>query len=132
MEIVQMAQILVSAPNPTGEAFIRQLRGHQLPFTALVNNKTEKSRLEEMGVKQFLLVDTTDERTWTILEFPVSKVFLFESSLNLVCRYIQLCKAWTEGPIYVITHSINPRTVYKGLGASYVIYSNSQDVSFLL
>jgi hypothetical protein len=128
----QQDYILVSAPNKIGEAFIRQLIIHRLPFIAIANHKGEQARLEELGVNHFILVDTSDEKTWTIPEFSVGKVFLFESSLNLSCRYIRICKSWTSEPIYVITRSYNPRLIYKGLGASYVIYTNNDEVSFLI
>lgn len=124
--------ILVAASNKTGEAFIRKLMLQKLPFAALVNSKSEAARLEEIGVKHFILVDTTEERTWVMPELPVGKVYLFESSLNLCCRYIRVCHMWTSEPIYVITHSVNPRLIYRALGASFVIHTNSHDVSFLL
>lgn len=124
--------ILVSAPNKTGEAFIRQLISHRLPFVAIMNNKVEQDRLKKLGVKNIIMVDTSAQNTWLIPDVPVGKVFLFERSLNLICRYIQISSTWTSQPIYVITHSSNPRLVYKGLGASYVIHTNSDDVSFLI
>ncbi|MFH5181396.1 hypothetical protein ACHHV8_01375 [Paenibacillus sp. TAB 01] len=123
---------LVSAPNPTGEAFIRQLLFHQLPFAVMVNNKKEQSRLAKLGVKHFLLVDTTEQLNWTAPAFQVGRVFLFENSFNLCCRYIQMCRRWTANPIYVITHTNHPRLVYRGLGANYVIHSNSDEIPFLL
>ncbi|MDF2713415.1 MAG: hypothetical protein K0R28_340 [Paenibacillus sp.] len=128
----QQEVILVSAPNKAGEAFIRQLMIHGLPFAVIANNKREKQRLEEIGVRKIIMVDTTEETRWTIPEYSTGKAFLFETSLNLSCRYIQLCKNWTSKPIYVITHSGNSRLIYKGLGANYVIHTNSDDVSFLV
>jgi hypothetical protein len=128
----QQQVILVSAPNKAGEAFIRGLMANRLPFAAIANNRAEHKRLEDLGVKSIILMDTTQENTWLVPDFPIGKVFLFETSLNLSCRYIRVCRTWTSKPIYVITRSANPRLIYKGLGASYVIYTNGDDVSFLL
>lgn len=124
--------LLVSAPNKMGEAFIRQLLAHQLPFAAIVNNKREEERMAELGVKHFLFVDTADPLHWEVPLFPVGKVFLFESSFNLCCRYIQMCRRWTAHPIYVMTCTNHPRLVYRGLGASYVIHSNGDEIPFLI
>ncbi|MFC4306736.1 hypothetical protein [Cohnella boryungensis] len=124
--------ILVSAPNKIGEQFIKALQIKDIPYAAIANHQAERSRLEVLGVKSIIMVDTVLRQTWTIPDLPVGKVFLFERSLPLICRYLQICRSWTGKPIYVITGSDNPRLVYKGLGANYVIHSRSDDVSFLL
>jgi hypothetical protein len=132
MEMNQQDLILVSAPNRAGEGFIRLLMKQGLPCAAIANNKGEKQRLIELGVKHILMVDTIEKNDWIIPKFPIGKVYIFERSLNLCCRYIQMCRTWTSRPIYVITHTSNPRLVYNGLGASYVIHTTSEDVSFLV
>lgn len=124
--------IVVSAPNKAGEQFIKTLKFKGVPFAAITNNETEKSRLEHLGVSDLITVDTTERERWIIPELPIGKVFLFERSLPLCCKYIQICRSWTGKPIYVITESSNSRLIYKGLGANYVIHSSSDDVSFLL
>lgn len=124
--------IIVSAPTKAGEEFIRQLDRNNIPFAAIVNNRAEQERLSKLGVKNMIMIDTTDEQTWIIPEFSVSKVFLFESSLNLCCRYLRICRTWTSDPVYVITHSSNPRLIYKGLGATIVLHTNNNNVSFLI
>ncbi|MDH6671381.1 hypothetical protein M2277_002031 [Paenibacillus sp. LBL] len=124
--------ILVSAPNKAGEEFIRQLMYKHISFAAIANNRAEQERMMELGCKDIILIDTRDESTWIIPEFPVSKVFLFESSLNLCCRYLRICRTWTTKSIYVITHSNNPRLIYKGLGADVVLHTNHHQVSFLI
>lgn len=124
--------ILVSAPNKAGEEFIRQLIFKRISFVAIANNRVEQERLHELGCTNMILIDTRDEQTWIIPEFPVSKVFLFESSLNLCCRYLRICRTWTTESIYVITHSSNPRLIYKGLGADVVLHTNHRQVSFLI
>jgi hypothetical protein len=131
-EMEQQEMILVSAPNKTGEGFIRQLMKQGLRVAAIANNRGEKQRLVDIGVKNILMVDTIEHSNWLIPEFSIGKVFIFELSLNLCCRYIQMCRKWTSQPIYVITHTSNPRLVYKGLGAAYVIHTTSEDVSFLI
>lgn len=125
-------RILVTAPNKTGECFIRELIQRRLPFAAIANNGKEKQRLEELGVNTILTLDTNDEGTWIAPDFPVGKVYIFESSLNLSCRYIRICKTWTSEPIYVVIHCGHPRLIYKALGARYVIYLKNEDVSLLI
>lgn len=129
--MIEPEYILVSAPNHTGEGFIRHLIAQGFPVAAIVNNSEEKRRMELLGVKRILMVDTKDINTWTVPDFSVGKVFLFERSFTLCCRYIQLCRKWTSKPIYVITHTNNPRMIYKAVGANYIIYTTSSEVSFL-
>lgn len=124
--------ILVSAPNKAGEEFIRQLIYMDISFAAIANNRVEQERLQELGCTNMIVIDTRDEQTWIIPQFPVSKVYLFESSLNLCCRYLRICRTWTTESIYVITHSSNPRLIYKGLGADVVLHTNHHQVSFLI
>ncbi|WP_106769724.1 hypothetical protein [Paenibacillus faecalis] len=124
--------IVVSAPNKLGEAFILHLISNQIPFAALVNNRSEQDRLSKIGAKNNIVIDTANEQTWIIPEFSVSKVYLFESSLTLCCRYLQICRTWTSDSIYVITNSHNPRLIYKSLGATIVLHTNHHHVSFLI
>ncbi|KKO53936.1 hypothetical protein [Paenibacillus sp. DMB20] len=124
--------VVVSAPTKAGEEFILQLIRNDIPFAAIANNRAERERLCRIGAKHIIMLDTADEQTWIIPEFSVSKVFLFESSLNLCCRYLRICRTWTSDPIYVVTHSSNPRLIYKGLGATFVLHTNNNNVSFLL
>ncbi|RKN78246.1 hypothetical protein [Paenibacillus ginsengarvi] len=124
--------ILVSAPNKAGERFIRGLQQIGQPVAGLANSIREQERLKELGVKTIAVVDTANENTWVIPDFPVGSVYLFESSLNLSCRYIRVCRSWTAKSIYVITGSGNPRLIYKVLGADYVVHTTTDKVSFLL
>jgi hypothetical protein len=124
--------ILVSAPTQAGKSFIRMLQMKRIPFAAITNNESEKKQLEQLGVSHVLMVDTTDNKSWVIPELEIGKVFMFEHSLTLCCRYIQICRAWTSKPIYVITQSGNARLIYKGIGANFVIHSHGENLSFLL
>jgi len=124
--------ILVSAPSQAGLAFIRLLLLQRIPFAAIVNNKRELEILHEIGVKNIILIDTTQEQTWHIPDYPIGNIYLFEKSFTLCCRYLRICRTWTSKPVYVITQSCNPRIVYKGLGADYVIHTNGDEVSFLI
>ncbi|WP_189020015.1 hypothetical protein [Paenibacillus marchantiophytorum] len=126
---------LIAAPTKAGENFMKQAKLLGLPYIAVTNNKLERLRFLELGVQQVIQVDTTEAGSSNLSDlpdYPVGKVIIFEESLPLCCRYIGLCRGWTSGPIYVITQSLNPRLVYKGLGADYVIYSKNGDVKFLL
>ncbi|MBD2870238.1 hypothetical protein [Paenibacillus arenilitoris] len=125
-------RILVSAPNRAGENFIRTLRAKQLPFAALVSSSRQQKSMESLGVKPIIYVDTTKHDSWIIPDYPIGKVFIFEDSLPLCCRYIQICRGWTSKAMYVISHRGNPRMVYRGLGANHVVFANSEDVSYLI
>ncbi|MCY9669919.1 hypothetical protein M5X11_34265 [Paenibacillus alginolyticus] len=83
-------------------------------------------------MKQIIQVNTSEPGLSIIPDYPIGNVILFEESLPLCCRYIQICRGLTSRPIYVITQSVNPRLIYKGLGADYVIYSKKGDAKFLL
>lgn len=124
--------VLVSAPNIAGERFMKLLKQKQIPFAAIVNNALEYERIAALGAEHIIVVNTSKEDSWLIPEVGVGKVYLFEKSLNLCCRYVQICRSWTSKPVYVITGSFNPRNVYKGLGVDYVIHSHAQDYAFLI
>ncbi|MGO4496729.1 hypothetical protein AB4114_12590 [Paenibacillus sp. 2RAB27] len=124
--------LLIAAPTKAGEAFMKQTKLVGLPFVALTNNKMERVKLESQGVKQIIQVDTMDPGASIIPDYPIGHIVLFEESLPLSCRYIQICRSGTSKSMYVITQSVNPRLIYKGLGADYVIYSKNGDVKFLL
>jgi hypothetical protein len=124
--------VLISAPNIAGERFMKLLKQRAIPFAAIVNNISEYERIAAIGAEHIIVVNTTKEESWLIPEVGVGKVFLFEKSLNLCCRYVQICRSWTSKPIYVITGSHNPRNVYKGLGVDYVVHSSAQDYAFLI
>ncbi|MFC5704282.1 hypothetical protein ACFPVX_23580 [Cohnella faecalis] len=124
--------VLVSAPNIAGESFLKLLQRKSIPYAVIVNNKTEYERIAELGAPNIIVVNTTKENSWVVPEASIGKVYLFEKSLNLCCRYIQICRSWTRKPIYVVTGSHNPRLVYKGLGADYVIHSEGPDFTFLI
>ncbi|WP_370452297.1 hypothetical protein [Cohnella sp. AR92] len=124
--------VLISAPNAAGEQFAMLLRARNIPFAAIANNRAECSRLSAIGAAELIRVDTAERKTWIVPPFGIGKAFLFERSLNLACRYLQICRSWTTQPIYLITESSNPRHIYKALGADYVIHSRSLDLSFLI
>ncbi|MBB6733722.1 hypothetical protein [Cohnella zeiphila] len=124
--------MLISPATLAGERFAAALRKRELPFAALTNNETERTRWEQDGIAPIIKVDTTNRANSRIPELPIGKVFLFERSLTLTCRYLQICRPWTGRPIYVVTSGGNARLIYKGLGADYVVHTNGDDVSFLI
>jgi hypothetical protein len=130
--MVNREVVLISAPNIAGERFMKLLKQREIPFAAIVNNISEYERIAALGAEHIIVVNTTKEESWLIPEVGVGKVFLFEKSLNLCCRYVQICRSWTTKPIYVITESHNPRNVYKGLGVDYVVHSCAQNLAFLI
>lgn len=122
--------ILVAAPNKAGMNFTLLLLAKGRNVAVLVNNKTEEQQARKVGA-QVIRVKTDDEKTWLVPKFPIDRAFIFETSLTLTCRYLQLCRKWTEGPILVITPQHNPRRIYRGLGADYIIHSATGEVGFL-
>jgi len=124
--------ILVAAPTKASEQFIYYLKFKGLPFAAVTNNKQEEEHLAKLGVEHIIVLDTAEHETWIIPEYRIGKIFLFENSLSLCCRYLQITRKWTSKPVYVITERETARLIYKGLGADHVIYSKTGHVSFLL
>ncbi|WP_211746070.1 hypothetical protein [Paenibacillus sp. Marseille-Q4541] len=131
MELMQ-EKIIVSAGNPAGIHFIQSLLSREIPFAVLISRKNEQEEMNSIGVPLCVEVDLISKDSWIIPEFNVGRVFLFEDSLPLCCRYIQICRSWTGSPIYVISQRGKPRLIYRGLGADHVIHSHSDDLSFLL
>jgi len=126
------ASILVVAPRNTGEPLLRYLKYKYLPFIVMTNNKQEEQHLRRLGVEHILMVDTVEHETWAVPETPIGKVFMFEKSLPLCCRYLQIVRNWTAQPIYVISERPSVRHIYKGLGADHVIYSRNGQIAFLV
>lgn len=124
--------MLVAGMNEAAQTFIRLLQYKGIPFAVLTNNKQEQKQFENNGVATVIRVDTSEQASWDVPEIAIGNVFVFESSLALSCRYLQCCSLWTTKPIYVITPHLNPRAIYKGLGAKYVIYSQAAEHGFLL
>ncbi|WP_438435365.1 hypothetical protein [Gorillibacterium sp. sgz500922] len=125
-------RVIVSAPGPAGEQFIRMLKYKKIPFAVLINHPDQKERLAKLGVQDFVQVDTKVTDLAAVAGDPPRMVVLFEDSLNLTCRYLKLCSTWTEGPVYVISQNSIPRPIYRCLGAKSVIYSRSGEVTYLL
>ncbi|MDQ6421720.1 hypothetical protein RB620_20035 [Paenibacillus sp. LHD-117] len=124
--------VLVSAPNLVGEQFVKSLQLKRVPYAAIVNNNQEYDRMRSLGVENIITVNTIDDDTWVMPDIRIGRVYLFEKSMNLCCRYILICRKWTVKPIYVVTESIKPKLMYRGLGANYVLYTSGQDTSFLI
>lgn len=123
---------LVTAPDALAVNFIKTLQIQKIPFALMVNNTRDYEEALKRGVERIIQVNTTKRRNWKFPEFPIGSVYIFEESLTLSCRYLQICRSWTSKPIYVITHHQHPNAIYKQIGANYVIYTHGKDVSFLL
>ncbi|MBB3111593.1 hypothetical protein FHS18_003661 [Paenibacillus phyllosphaerae] len=123
---------LVTVTNKKGKDFLSVLHARGLPCAVLTNSKQEKLELEAMGETNIVLVDTGDRSSWGPPEIPIGKVFIFEESLPLTCRYLQAVKSWTHEPVYVVTGCGMIRNMYKELGAAYIIHSRNADVTFLI
>ncbi|WP_068777022.1 hypothetical protein [Paenibacillus sp. FJAT-26967] len=123
---------LVAAPCVIGENFVKLLHIYQRPFAVLVNNSVEKQRMKQLGAKHIIEVDTVHHEAWEVPELPIGDVYLFEDSLTLCCRYLQMVRSWTTGNIVVVKTNPTPRLIYKALGADHVVHTNKDQVSFLL
>ncbi|BFH64902.1 MULTISPECIES: hypothetical protein [Paenibacillus] len=124
--------IVVTAPNEAGRKFIKLLIYLKRPFAVLTNNLKEERALKKLGVSQIIRIHTNHTDEWAVPEQKVGRIFIFENSLNLTCRYLQICRPWTSRPIYVITRTGNSPGIYRGLGANHIIHSLNGEVGFLL
>lgn len=124
--------VLVSPATVAGEQFIQLLKVKKIPFAVIVNSQADQLRYEKMGIEHVLMIDTQRQELWRIPELKIGKIYLFERSLPLCCRYIQICRTWTSQQLYVITEGNQSRLIYRGLGADYIIHTNGNSASFLL
>ncbi|WP_261378483.1 hypothetical protein [Paenibacillus agilis] len=125
--------VTVFAPNAMGIDFLKQLRGANVPVAAISNNTRLTASMEKLGVKHICSVKTTSQRKATALPaVPVGRMYVFEQSFALTCRLLQQCRPWTDEMITVITKQNYPKSIYRMLGADMVIYTQSDQVSFLL
>ncbi|MFK4300187.1 hypothetical protein ABH892_000279 [Paenibacillus sp. RC254] len=124
--------IIVTAPNETGRNFVKLLMFKKLAFAVLTNSAQEERQLKKMGVEHIVRINTMQAGKWNFPKKEIGCVYLFENSLNLTCRFLQICRPLTSDSIYVITHGCNPQGIYRGLGADHVIYTLNGEVGFLL
>jgi hypothetical protein len=105
-------------------------------YTAvLASTETGKSFVQtliHLGIPFIHVKDMIGNQEHVMSKFQIERVYLFEDSLAKSCEFIQLTRKWTKGPLYVITSSKNPTSVFKKLGADYVIYTQSKNVDFLI
>ncbi|MEC0372588.1 hypothetical protein [Paenibacillus chibensis] len=124
--------IIVTAPNEAGRKFIKLLIYLKRPFAVLTNNAKEERELKKLGVTRIIRIHTNNTDEWVVPEQRVGRIFIFENSLNLTCRYLQICRPWTSRSIYVITRADNSPGIYRGLGANHIIHTLNGEVGFLL
>lgn len=124
--------ILVTAPNEAARNFIRLLMYKKLSFAVLTNSAQEEKQVKRFGVEHIIRMDTAFTSKWLLPNAAVGRIFIFENSLNLTCRFLQICRPWTRKPITIITQLNHPRGVYRGMGADHVIFTIKGEVGFLL
>ncbi|CAJ1317458.1 hypothetical protein PO903_04710 [Paenibacillus sp. PK4536] len=124
--------VLVSPATVAGEQFMQLLKVKKIPFAVIVNSQADQLRYQKMGIEHVLVIDTQRQELWRIPELKIGKIYLFERSLPLCCRYIQICRTWSSQQLYVITEGNQSRLIYRGLGADYIIHTNGSSASFLL
>jgi hypothetical protein len=107
-----------------------------LAYTAvLASTETGKGFVQaliRLGIPFINVNDLIGNQEHVMSKFQIERVYLFEDSLAKSCEFIQLTRKWTKGPLYVVTSSNNPTSVFKKLGADYVIYTQSINVDFLI
>ncbi|MDF2938231.1 MAG: hypothetical protein K0Q90_3604 [Paenibacillaceae bacterium] len=107
--MVDGAIALVFAPNQAGKQFVHSLDEAHIAY----------------GV-------VTCEEDMLPPEAEISRIYLFEKETVTCCRMLSLLRDWTYGPVYVVTNKHHPEALYRSYGATYVIRTNSEDVSFLI
>ncbi|MDI4644491.1 hypothetical protein [Cohnella hashimotonis] len=130
---MEQRRILVAASDAAGRDFIRQALYKKLPVAALTNNGREEKALRKIGVSEVVHVNTSCiNENAAAPAFPIGRVFIFESSLPLTCRYLQWATGCSCLAITVVTHAWHPEVIYKKLGARYVVRTQTGEVGFLL
>lgn len=124
--------MLLSLHNQAGWNFAAKLKLLNIPFAVLVNHDNELERLEQFGIEHVVKVDIMEKNNQFTPDFPIGNIYLFEQSASLCCRFIERCRPWASKSIYVILNSSKPETNFKSIEADRVIYTKSDDVSFLL
>lgn len=122
---------LISASNELGRNFIKVMKATGEPVAALVNNVHQQREMDELGINTIVRVDTKNDSETLFPPVNIGKVYLFEDSLPLICRYMIICRPWTSKKIFVITKTGNIPSVYKKLGADHIVLTNGKNVSFL-
>lgn len=128
------AMIVVSAGHSAaGMNFVDVLLKKGLAFVVLVHSEEEREQFLTLGAVPMRYIEVTEGMQQTRPEYMVTNAFVFENNLPQCCQDIQLCHSWYPQQLYVVSSNKAPvGLVYKGLGATYVIHSQSGDVSFLL
>lgn len=131
------AVMLVSTgQSSAGMEFVRLLLKRGMGVIVLVHNAEEEEQLTELigKISVYRLYPSGSANKMPIaLDWAVIHAFVFERNLPECCQDIQLCHSWGPQRLYVVTSSLNPvQLVYRGLGATYVIHSQSGDISFVL
>lgn len=88
--------VLVTAPNEAGRKFVKLLMYKKVPFAVLTNSAGEERKLRRIGVENVIRMNTASAQKWFLPQGNVGNVFIFENSLNLTCRYLQICRSWTS------------------------------------
>ncbi|MCE3202748.1 hypothetical protein K3T49_24300 [Paenibacillus sonchi] len=128
----QNAMVLVFAPNPAGEQFVRTLSEENKSFAALACSPGERERLQELGVMNVIDADIKKKQLGQLPINEYTEVYFFEEALGPCCELLELIRQWTHGTIYIITKNHYPQLIYKALGADFVIRTTSNNHYFLL
>ncbi|WP_226617930.1 hypothetical protein [Cytobacillus firmus] len=87
--------------------------------------------LQSKGFTDIFLLD--GQETYIDLGEELEKIVLIEDSLADTCSLLKIVRASSKAPIIVITKNKQyPLNLYQSIGAKQVIYTNSNNVSFLI
>ncbi|KWX81405.1 hypothetical protein AMQ83_34350, partial [Paenibacillus riograndensis] len=99
----QNAIVLVFAPNPAGEQFVRTLIEENKSFAALACSPGERERLQELGVMNVIDADIKKKQLGQLPINEFTEVYFFAKALGPCCDLLDLILQWTYGTIYIIT-----------------------------
>ncbi|WP_241680178.1 hypothetical protein [Metabacillus mangrovi] len=133
MEINSLSQCsLICIPSIRELEYFKSFAGnaHSSIFY-LTSDEEVKEALESQGTQGVMLSSLYSETILCEREF--SRIILLEHSLLTTSLLLSALRNSLNAPITVVTRfKAYPSELYRRLGAKYVIYSNSNKISFLV
>lgn len=122
--------IILCVPSREELRYLHALRKSRDDIICLTSHRGVKQEIEEMGFNHVELVD----KTHSYLEIqPAGKVIVLDNDLRSTKFFISLVSVSMLAPIIVVTkYKSLPSRLYRLLGANIVIYSNDENIEFLL
>ncbi|MED1863112.1 hypothetical protein P4V41_06560 [Fictibacillus nanhaiensis] len=128
--------VLIMFPDQVSDVFISKLRlcDEYQSLVLCVPSREEEDRLSQVGFQHVYVMNYRDKRKLIEMVGPfVEKIIVVESGFLECCQTIELIRSIYNIPVYVIKSDTRYITsVYKELGADYVIYNKTGNIQFLL